>query len=80
MAAISNKEAKKMNAITVVVGVIGITIGLYVVADTLLPAIAQVTGDGGAAEDYAPILSLLGLLAIFILVMWAVRMMGSAKN
>lgn len=69
-----------MNAMSIVVGIVGITVGLYVVADVLLEAIQDVTtGEGAAAAEYAPILGLLGLLAIFILVMWAVRMMGNSK-
>lgn len=69
-----------MDAMKIVVGIVGITVGLYVVADVLLEAISDVTtGEGAAASQYAPILGLLGLLAIFILVMWAVRMMGNSK-
>ena len=68
-----------MDAMKIVVGIVGITVGLYVVADVLLKAIADVTAEGQAAADYAPILGLVGLLAIFILVMWAVRMMGNSK-
>lgn len=68
-----------MDAMKIVVGIVGITVGLYVVADVLLEAIDDVTGEGGAAAEYGPILGLLGLLAIFILVMWAVRMMGNSK-
>jgi len=69
-----------MNAYGVVVGIIGITIGLYVVADVLLKTIGDVTADGQPGAEYAAIIGLIGLLAIFVLVMWAVRMMGSSKN
>ena len=69
-----------MDAMKIVVEIVGITVGLYVVADVLLEAITDVTAEGAAAADYAPILGLLGLLAIFILVMWAVRMMGNSKS
>lgn len=69
-----------MNAYSVVVGIIGITIGLYVVADVLLKTIGDVTKEGSPGAEYSAIIGLIGLLAIFILVMWAVRMMGSSKN
>lgn len=69
-----------MNAYTVIVGIIGITIGLYVVADVLLKSIKDVTAEGQPGAEYSALIGLVGLLAIFVLVMWAVRMMGSSKN
>lgn len=69
-----------MDVTKLVYAIIGITVGVIVVATVLLPEIAEVTKEGGAAEDYATLLTVVGTLTIIAIVMIAVRLMGGAKN
>lgn len=69
-----------MDVTKLVYAIIGITVGVIVIATVLLPEIAEVTKEGGAAEDYATLLSVVGTLTIIAIVMIAVRLMGGSKN
>lgn len=69
-----------MDAKSLVVSIISITVGVIVVATVLLPEIASVTAEGQPAESYATLLGVVGTLTIIAIVMIAVRMMGSSKN
>lgn len=69
-----------MNVSSVVYSIIGITVGVLVVATVLLPQIQDVTAEGEAAHEYAGLLGVVGLLAIVAIIMIAVRMMGTGRN
>lgn len=63
-----------------VYAIIGITVGIIVIATVLLPELAEVTAEGGPAEDYKTLLSVVGTLTIIAIVMIAVRLMGSSRD
>ena len=69
-----------MDVTKLVYAIIGITVGVIVVATVLLPEIAEVTKQGGPAEDYSTLLAVVGTLTIIAIVMIAVRLMGGSKN
>ena len=60
-----------MDVTKLVYAIIGITVGVIVVATVLLPEIAEVTKEGGAAEDYATLLTVVGTLTIIASGSWA---------
>lgn len=68
-----------MDITKMVYAIIGITVGVIVIATVLLPEIAEVTADGGPAESYATLLGVVGTLSIIAIVMIAVRLMGGSK-
>lgn len=69
-----------MDVTKLVYAIIGITVGVIVVATVLLPELAEVTAEGGPAEDYKTILGVVGTLTIIAIVMIAVRLMGGSRN
>lgn len=69
-----------MDVTKLVYAIIGITVGVIVVATVLLPEIAEVTKEGAPAEDYATLLGVVATLTIVAIVMIAVRLMGGSKN
>ena len=69
-----------MDVTKLVYAIIGITVGVIVVATVLLPEIAEVTKEGAPAEDYATLLGVVATLTILAIVMIAVRLMGGSKN
>lgn len=71
---------KEMDVTKLVYAIIGITVGVIVVATVLLPEIAEVTKEGAPAEDYATLLGVVATLTIVAIVMIAVRLMGGSKN
>jgi len=68
-----------MEVTKIVYAIIGITVGVIVIATVLLPEIAEVTGEGGPAEGYATLLGVVATLAIIAIVMMAVRLMGGRQ-
>lgn len=68
-----------MEVTKIVYAIIGITVGVIVIATVLLPEIAEVTGEGGPAADYATLLGVVATLAIIAIVMMAVRLMGGRQ-
>lgn len=70
----------EMDVTKLVYAIIGITVGVIVVATVLLPEIAEVTKEGAPAEDYATLLGVVATLTIVAIVMIAVRLMGGSKN
>lgn len=71
---------KEMDVTKLVYAIIGITVGVIVVATVLLPEIAEVTKEGAPAADYATLLGVVATLTIVAIVMIAVRLMGGSKN
>ena len=69
-----------MDVTKMVYAIIGITVGVIVIATVLLPEIAEVTAEGQAAADYKTLLGVVGTLSIIAIVMIAVRLMGGSKN
>lgn len=69
-----------MDVTKLVYAIIGITVGVIVVATVLLPEIASVTAEGQPAEEYATLLGVVATLTIVAIVMIAVRLMGGSKN
>ena len=69
-----------MDVTKLVYAIIGITVGVIVVATVLLPEIAEVTKEGAPAEEYATLLGVVATLTIVAIVMIAVRLMGGSKN
>lgn len=69
-----------MDVTKLVYAIIGITVGVIVVATVLLPEIAEVTAEGQPAEDFKTLLGVVGTLTIIAIVMIAVRLMGGSKN
>lgn len=69
-----------MDITKMVYAIIGITVGVIVIATVLLPEISEVTAENGPAEDYATLLGVVGTLSIIAIVMIAVRLMGGSKN
>ena len=69
-----------MDVTKLVYAIIGITVGVIVVATVLLPEIAEVTKEGAPAEDYSTLLGVVATLTIVAIVMIAVRLMGGSKN
>ncbi|MBQ7404843.1 MAG: hypothetical protein IJV90_00295 [Candidatus Methanomethylophilaceae archaeon] len=69
-----------MDVTKLVYAIIGITVGVIVVATVLLPEIAEVTKEGAPAADYATLLGVVATLTIVAIVMIAVRLMGGSKN
>lgn len=73
-------RVSKMDVTKMVYAIIGITVGIIVVATVLLPEIAEVTAEGQAAASYKTLLGVVGTLTIIAIVMIAVRLMGGSKN
>lgn len=69
-----------MDVTRLVYAIIGITVGVIVVATVLLPEIAEVTAEGKPAAEYATLLGVVATLTIVAIVMIAVRLMGGSKN
>lgn len=69
-----------MDIMKLVYSIIGITVGVIIAATVLIPEVAEVTKEGGVAQDYATLLGVVVTLTIVAIVMIAVRMMGSSKN
>jgi len=69
-----------MDVTKLVYAIIGITVGVIVVATVLLPEIASVTAEGQPAHEYATLLGVVATLTIVAIVMIAVRLMGGSKN
>lgn len=72
-----------MDVTKMVYAIIGITVGVIVIATVLLPEISEVVGtadDKGPAYEYGTLLGVVGTLSIIAIVMIAVRLMGGSKN
>lgn len=65
-----------MEVTKIVYAIIGITVGVIIVATVLLPTLADVTAEGEPGAAYATLLGVVATLSIIAIVMMAVRLMG----
>lgn len=68
-----------MEVSKIVYSIIGITVGVIIVATVLLPTLEDVTASGQPGAEYATLLGVVATLSIIAIVMMAVRLMGG-KN
>ena len=72
-----------MDVTKMVYAIIGITVGVIVIATVLLPEISEVVGTTdahGPAWEYKTLLGVVGTLSIIAIVMIAVRLMGGSRD